>query len=144
MPLKVHVDEQPVLNLAPMIDIVFLLIIFFMVGTTFTQLDRDIEINVPEVSDNGALTAPPDRKLINVHKDGHITIDRRGVTLKQLTDSLRESHSQYKGLGVTIRGDGLVTWDRVAQVLNSCQQIGIKDIGVSVQVANRPGTATQR
>ncbi len=138
MPLKVHVDEQPVLNLAPMIDIVFLLIIFFMVGTTFTQLDRDIEVNVPEVADNGSLTAPPDRKLINIHQDGHITMDRRSMTLQQLKDSLREAHSQYNGLGVTIRGDGAAFWERVAQVMNECKQIGIKDIGVSVQVAGQP------
>ncbi|MDA7978555.1 MAG: biopolymer transporter ExbD [Pirellulales bacterium] len=143
MPLKVHVDEQPVLNLAPMIDIVFLLIIFFMVGTTFTQLDRDIEIQVPEVADNGGLTAPPERKLINVHRDGHITMDRRSVSLEDLADSLENARSQFSGLGVTIRGDGESTWQRVAEVANACRQAGIKDIGMSVQVAAQPA-ATRR
>ncbi len=143
MPLKVHVDEQPVLNLAPMIDIVFLLIIFFMVGTTFTQMDRDIEVQVPEVADSGALTAPPDRRVINVHKDGRITMDRRGVTLQELSELLKDAQSQYAGLGVTIRGDGSSTWDRVAQVLNTCRQVGINDIGVSVQVAAQQ-SATRR
>ena len=42
MPLKIHIDEQPSLNMTPMIDIVFLLIIFFMVGTKFTELERKI------------------------------------------------------------------------------------------------------
>ena len=51
MPLKTHLDEQPTLNLTPMIDIVFLLIIFFMVGTKFTELERKIALQVPEVSD---------------------------------------------------------------------------------------------
>jgi biopolymer transport protein ExbD len=53
MPLKTHVDEQPTLNLTPMIDIVFLLIIFFMVGTKFTELERKMALEVPQVGDAG-------------------------------------------------------------------------------------------
>ena len=61
MPLKTHVDEQPTLNLTPMIDIVFLLIIFFMVGTKFSELERKIGLKVPEVAGAEALTAAPGR-----------------------------------------------------------------------------------
>ena len=56
MPLKTHMDEAPTLNLTSMIDIVFLLIIFFMVGTKFTELERKIGLHVPQVTDAGALT----------------------------------------------------------------------------------------
>lgn len=52
MPLKTHTDEQPSLNLTSMIDVVFLLIIFFMVGTKFTELERKIGLQVPEVNDS--------------------------------------------------------------------------------------------
>ena len=52
MPLKTHLDEQPSLNLTPMIDIVFLLIIFFMVGTKFTELERKIALEVPQISES--------------------------------------------------------------------------------------------
>ena len=53
MPLKTHQDEQPTLNLTPMIDIVFLLIIFFMVGTKFAEMERTVQLEVPKVGDLG-------------------------------------------------------------------------------------------
>ena len=54
MPLKTHQDEQPTLNLTPMIDIVFLLIIFFMVGTKFAEWENNLALKVPQVKETGA------------------------------------------------------------------------------------------
>ena len=69
MPLKTHNDEQPSLNLTPMIDVVFLLIIFFMVGSQYSELERSIELEVPRVTDSGALTAAPEKRVVNVFSD---------------------------------------------------------------------------
>jgi len=66
MPLKTQFDEQPTVNLTPMIDVVFLLIIFFMVGTQFSELERNIRLQVPEVAGAAALTAAPERRVVNV------------------------------------------------------------------------------
>src|SRR5690606_15367471 len=49
MPLKTHQDDMPAVNLTPMIDIVFQLIIFFMVGARFTELEKKVDLSVPEV-----------------------------------------------------------------------------------------------
>ena len=72
MPLKIEREDQNAINLTPMIDIVFLLIIFFMVSTKFSELnevERDLAINVPTVSDATALTAAPNKRLVEVSKD---------------------------------------------------------------------------
>ena len=60
MPLKTQIEEMPNLNMTSMIDIVFLLIIFFMVGTKFAENERKIALEVPRVSDRGTLTSAPD------------------------------------------------------------------------------------
>ena len=58
MPLKIQHDEAPALNLTSMIDVLFLLIIFFMVATKFDEMERNIEVAVPEVAPmTGRLTA---------------------------------------------------------------------------------------
>ncbi len=138
MPLKTHLDEQPVLNLTPMIDVVFLLIIFFMVGTKFTELERRIGLRVPEVADRGALTAAPDRRVINVYRDGTITLDKEPVKdLGELTSQLAAARVQYEDLGVLVRGDARGEFQRVASVLNACKQAGIRDLGISVKLAPR-------
>ena len=133
MPLKTHLDEQPTLNLTPMIDIVFLLIIFFMVGTKFSELERKIGLRVPEVANAEALTAAPEPRVVNVYRDGRITLDRTPVTLEDLTEKLAAARSQYSELGVLVRGDAEGRFQHVAEVLNACKQADVRELGISVR-----------
>jgi biopolymer transport protein ExbD len=137
MPLKTHVDEQPTLNLTPMIDVVFLLIIFFMVGTQYSELERSLGLDVPEVTDTGALTAAPEKRVVNVYRDGRLTLDREDVTLDVLTQRLAAARVQYADIGVVVRGDGAGPFQRVAEVLNACKQAGIAELAISVKLANQ-------
>lgn len=132
MPLKTHVDEAPTLNMTPMIDVVFLLLIFFLLGTKFTELERKIGLEVPKVTDAGALTAAPERKVVNVYRDGAITLDKRPVSLEELESQLVAARSQYSDLGVLVRGDAQGSFQHVAEVLNACKQAGIQELGISV------------
>jgi len=140
MPLKTYQEDQPTLNLTPMIDVVFLLIIFFMVGTKFTELERNIKLEVPRVSDVSALTSAPEKRLINVYRDGSITFDRTIVSLVQLQEALRVARSEYQGLSVLIRGDAAVPFQSVASVLGACRQAGINEMGISVRMASSQGS----
>ena len=134
MPLKTHQDEQPTLNLTPMIDIVFLLIIFFMVGTKFAEIERTVQLEVPKVGDLGALSSAPEKRVINVYNDGSIVVDRRSITLEQLRAELKSATAQYPELGVVVRGDGAGPFQNVASVLTACRQAGIDGMGISVRL----------
>ena len=134
MPLKTTVDDPPAINMIPMIDIMFNLIIFFLVGTEFASLERNIALRVPEVVDKGALTQPPERRVVNVYRDGTVTLDENSVTLDQLTERLASARTQYSDLGVLVRGDGQGQFQRVAEVLNACKQAGIQELGISVRL----------
>lgn len=140
MPLKTTVDEQPTMNLTSMIDVLFLLIIFFMVGTRFVEPERDIDLKVPEVSATGALTDAPAKKIINVFEDGHLVVDQQTVTLAELTARLQNARAQYDDLGVLVRGDAQTAFQRVAEVLNACKDAGISELGISVRMASNPRT----
>ena len=140
MPLRVQRDEQPSVNLTPMIDIVFLLIIFFMVGTRFSELseaERNIALNVPQVQSASALTAAPKKRIINVYEDGKLTLDDTPVSLAELTSELTSAREQYKGLGVVVRGDAATFYQHVADVLAACNSAKIDDLGISVRVAKK-------
>ena len=137
MPIKTYLDEQPAINLTPMIDIVFLLIIFFMVGTKFTELERKIGLKVPHVSDSGALTSAPEKKVINVHRDGVITYRGENVSIKALIEILVVARKEYEDLGVLVRGDADGPFQNVATVLNACRIAGVPEMGISVRVDTR-------
>jgi biopolymer transport protein ExbD len=136
MPLKTHIDEQPSLNLTSMIDVVFLLIIFFMVGTRFAEMERKIGLRVPEVSNAAALSAAPEKKVVHVYRDGQLTLDRDSVSLADLTVRLATARSQYPDLGVLVRGDAQGQFQNVAEVLNACKQAGVAELAISVKLSN--------
>lgn len=138
MPLKTHQDEQPTLNLTPMIDIMFLLIIFFMVGTKFAEWEHKLALKVPEVKETEALAPAPEKRVINVYRDGRIALDSDFVTLDELTTRLNSARREYHGLGVVVRGDAEGTFQHVATVLGTCREAGITDMGISVRLASRP------
>ena len=139
MPLKLQQDEAPSINLTQMIDIVFMLIIFFIVGTKFVQMERKIALRIPAVSDVAALSPAPEKRVINVYRDGHISLDNRPLNLEQLQAELSAAHSQYAELGVIVRGDAEGTFQNVASVLNACRQAGISEMGISVRLEQKEG-----
>lgn len=133
MPLKTQLDEAPQINMTPMIDMVFLLIIFFLVATTFSRPDHSIEIDVPQVSDAGTLSNRPAARVVNVYQDGRIELDGDTLSLEELTDQLAEVRGQYPDLEVDVRGDGHAYHQRVAEVVSACMKAGVDGVGISVR-----------
>ena len=131
MPLKTHQDDMPAINLTPMIDIVFNLIIFFMVGARFTELEKKVDLKVPQVAGTQKLPNAPDKRTVNIHRDGRITLDGDTVTIEQLVARLGDDQRQSEQK-VLVRGDAAGQFQNVAAVLTACRQAGISELGISV------------
>jgi biopolymer transport protein ExbD len=108
-----------------------------MVGTTFTDPERQIPLKLPEVANHDALTDAPDKKVVNVYQDGRITLDQQDVTLDELTSRLAAARSQYRDLGVLVRGDGAGPFQHVAGALSACKRAGIAEMAISVKLATQ-------
>jgi len=137
MPLKLNRDDQTSINLTPMIDIVFLLIIFFMIGTRFSELnesERNIALNLPKVANGRALTIAPKKRVINVIENGQILLDQKIVSLQQLEKNLADARTQYQKLGVVVRGDANSRYEDVAQVIATCRRVDVA-VDLPVRVA---------
>lgn len=138
MPLKTESAEEPSLNLTPMIDVVFLLIIFFMVGTQFAQQERQFDVQLPTVSDAPPLTGRPDPITINVPADGTIRVDDRTLTVPELAALLEKAKANYADQAVIVRGAGAVRYQHVAEVLAVCHQAGIRIVSQAVRLDEEP------
>ncbi len=139
MPLKTQQDEQPTLNLTPMIDVVFLLIIFFMVATKFDEMERDIELELPQVAAASPLTSAPKSRVVVVHADGRIQLDQQDVSLAEMTKQLTAARREYPRTSVVVRGDATGAFQHVAGALAACQEAGILELGITVRIAERSG-----
>ncbi len=141
MPLKIQHDDRVHLDLTPMIDVVFLLIIFFMVATKFAEMERDIELQLPEVASAAPMTAAPKQRMVNVHDDGQATLDGQAVTMADLTTQLAGACRDYPQLSVVIRGDAACPFQHVAAALAACKDAHVTELGITVRIAVKEQTA---
>ena len=123
-------DHELALNLTPMIDVVFLLLIFFMVATTFLDPEREIGIELPEAESGTTLEEAPEELIINVLRDGSLVLAGEEITRAQLLDSLRSSAQRDATTPVTIRGDRMVHHEAIVGVMDACGVAGLSNLSV--------------
>ena len=139
MPLKTQHDDAPALNLTSMIDVLFLLIIFFMVATKFDEMERNIDVAVPEVSQAGDSVPPPRPLVVSVQSDGRVELDGAAVTIEDLTARLAAARTPLGDPSVVIRGDAQCAFQHIAAALAACRQAGISELGITVRLAGIAG-----
>jgi biopolymer transport protein ExbD len=138
MPLKLNQDELPTVNLTSMIDILFLLIIFFMVGTRFSENESNIQINLPKTAPSGAMLTGPSNKTVFVSADGSLQLDGQRVTHEQLTAMLAQAVQNFPDTTVQIKPDGMVTMQMAAEALSAVRRSGARVDGLTVAAYQMP------
>ena len=137
MPVRRSRPEEASINLTPMIDVVFLLVIFFMVGSKFSEAESRIQVNVPSVAEMRAISRVPDERIVEVTAEGKIMLDGQPVSMDQLAASIRQQHDNYPGLKVAVRGDGESSFQRIAEVLQVVRSSGVEQMGISARRMQR-------
>jgi biopolymer transport protein ExbD len=135
------VSRQPPvigIQLAPMIDILLLLLCFFIISWQFSQSETELNVAVPTAQEG----AEPERMrgeiIINVLAEGLIRVEGVTVDRQQLFEKLSKIAKQYESQPVRIRGDGDVPYQRIVEVIDTCQKAGIWNISFATQ---RPAPA---
>ncbi len=125
-------EEDYSLSLTALIDVVFLLLIFFMVSTAFIDFTRRMDIRLPE-AEAGATTGERTRQfLIEIGKNGLITLNGQGVSLPSLESQLRRSLGKESKTAL-VRADRGLPYGLIVRVMGICRAAGIVDIGVAVK-----------
>src|SRR5438876_8854596 len=99
-----QVDESPVINLTPMVDVILCLLVFFMAATRLYDWDdSEFLVNVPEVAEAAPATAAPDDLVVSVVRRGMVSIGESTYDLDQLVRLLAEARSRFINQGVVSR-----------------------------------------
>jgi biopolymer transport protein ExbD len=121
------------MQLAPMIDILLLLLSFFIISWQFSRSETELNVSVPTAQEG----AEPERQrgeiIINVLPDESIRVEGLTMTLPQLHDKLSDIAARFKNQPVRIRGDGKVAYQRIVEVIDTCQKAGIWNISFATQ-----------
>ena len=113
-----------------MIDVVFLLLIFFMVATTFVDREKELDVDLPTAESGEQPQKEPDEILINLLADGRLVIDGQEVTREELDPILEHAARRNAETPVTIRGDRDAVLDRLVTVMDACRLAGLSNLGV--------------
>ena len=135
--MSVKIDKGSALsgiNLTSLIDVVFLLLIFFLVATRFAEEERELEVLLPEASEAKALTDKPRELFINIDRRGRYFVSNKIVSLKQLDGILKVTRINNPArASVVIRADRRVVWRYVVDAMNSCNKAKIFDYRVTTR-----------
>jgi biopolymer transport protein ExbD len=124
-------DEDFSLPLTPLIDIVFLLIIFFLLATTFVEAEKDIAIQLPPAATGRERLKAGESMVVNVHRDGTLVVMGRVVTSDEFFEELRSAWDRDPFTAVVVRGDRAASHGTIVEVLDLCKKARIRNISVA-------------
>lgn len=117
----------PSIELTPIIDMVFLLLIFFLVTTTYHQVEREMQIALPEAESGAPISVALRELIVNVASDGSVVVSGRNLTLEELRSLVTQAVEANPGQKVTVRADRDASYGLVARVLDIAKSSGVSE-----------------
>lgn len=115
------------LSLTPLIDVVFLLLIFFLVATQFVDDERILDIQLPKASEAVPLFAEPQELVVNIQSDGVYFLLGKICSLSEVEETLTQTWGNNPtGASVIIRSDRRAPFGTVVSVANLCRKLDLR------------------
>jgi biopolymer transport protein ExbD len=115
------------INMTPIIDVVFLLLIFFLVTSQFEQMERNLDVELPSASEAQPLLATPQEFFVDVDSNGRFSIDGRICTVDRVEALLSAARRESPALSVMIRIDRRTQFDHFNVIINMCKKLNISE-----------------
>jgi biopolymer transport protein ExbD len=128
--VKLKRKEMPSEEFAmtPMIDMVFLLLVFFMCVSSLAQADKKLKLELPESAESKVPENLTDRGVVSVDAAGRVYLGATPVELERLTEAVRLEISRRPGLRVLVRAERSVAFRDIKRVLKACAEAGAGEV----------------
>jgi len=123
-------------QIAPMVDILLVLLVFFIVTWNFSLSEKELDVKIPSATHSKESDAYVGQVVVNVRTDGRIVFNRQTITAEELIAKLRELAKLYPDQAVILRGDQNANYKFIVNVLDICRQANIWNVAF----ATAPGT----
>ncbi len=125
-------DDDFSIPLTPLIDVVFLLLIFFLVATTFLEEEKDLAVSLPQSTEGLGREARARPATINIRADSTLTWSGKTVSFEELEGILVRWAGRRLAAGVVLRGDRKTPHEAIVKVLSICRRAGVKRVNIAV------------
>ena len=116
------------INITPMLDLAYVLLVIFIIMTTAAV--QGIKVQLPTASATQSLSQAKTR-VISVQNDGTVSLDAAPVSMAELQSQLQAAIAADPQTPVILRGDRVVQYDRIMQVLDLCSKVGVSSLGMA-------------
>lgn len=133
---ELRVESSPKLMIIPMIDIIFFLLVFFMMSTLYMVEQRTLPVNLPQ-----AATAQADLRkntAITVTRDGNVLVDQEAMPLELLRPRIQAQLARHADATFILRADKQAEYGKVVAVLDELKALGVRRIAVATEAAAAP------
>lgn len=114
--------------IAPMVDILLVVLVFFIVTWNFALTENELDVRVPSASKANEPQPYVGQVVINIRADGTIVVNRQPKTGPQLLQQLKKLAQLYPDQAVIVRGDENVNYKHIVEVLDICRQADIWNV----------------
>jgi biopolymer transport protein ExbD len=125
----------PEINLTSLIDVVFLLLLFFMVSATFEKLGR-LQIELPQAQPNAEQEQQPDRITVTVDAEGQLFVNDRELVntdVETVMRALASTAGERRDLPLVISADGRAPHQAVVTVMDAASQVGLVRVSFAIK-----------
>lgn len=119
---------HPGIQLAPLVDVLLLLLIFFLLTWNAARTENELDVKVPKAAAAKEKAAPIGDVVVNVKTDGTVVVNRRTLTGPELTELLKNLVQLNPEQAVVIRGDETGAYKNIVNVLNICTESGVTNV----------------
>ncbi len=130
--MQLQADNKPYddINVTPMLDLAYVLLVIFIIMTTASV--QGIKVNLPKASAQPSL-AKPTTKAITITENGSIFLDAYPVTMQELEARLQQHKAANPNFPVVVKGDSKVQYEKVIEVLDLLGRLDITQLGLVTQ-----------
>jgi biopolymer transport protein ExbD len=135
---KQRTSSDPGFQIAPMIDVIFLLLCFFIASQLFSQWETEIDITLPTAETGQIPERLPGEVIINILEDGSKMVNSRALDDDDLESLLTRIAKLFPGQPVLIRADKRTEYEHIIGVLDMCRKQDIWNISFATIAAEEP------
>lgn len=132
-------SELPSFQITPMIDVVFLLLTFFVSTSIFSQWETELDIQLPTADSGVVPDRLPGEIIINLDQEGVITVNQHALTPDDLLDKCQRLVKLYPGHPVVIRSDKGTRYEHLVVVIDTCRKAGIGNLSFATAMTDGSG-----
>ena len=128
-----HVSRAPKLAMTSMLDVIFLLLCFFVTVSVFSQWESEISIKLPTAATGEQPERLPGEIIVNLSKDGTVRVNGTTLTLDDLQSRLAKISKFYPGQPVIIRADRDTKYESLVAVIDSCRAADVWNFSLATE-----------